>query len=567
MCFMLTKTSLSQNIEKSVADAKSIVKQDPLIINGNISASTVFYQANGIAPRRDPFYWAINANVSFSLFNKISVPFTAVFTKQNQQYTNGLQRFSQPFNQFGLSPSYKSVTIHAGYRSVEFSEYSLSGALFLGGGIEIKPKKTLVSSTAIYGRFVNTIPGGGFEGSNDNNATYKRMGGGVKIKVGTDQNFGEIIVLKIKDDVNSIPIETAFIALPQENQIIAIGTKQKLNKLLSVGCDFSHSFFTKNLFEEETKLDRFSYVNQIYAPRPSSQFNKAIVATIDLSPTNYKIGFKFKHIDPDYKSLGSVFLINDIQEISFNAGTSFLKRKLNLTISSGIQQNNLDKIQTLTSRRVIGALNLSYSINQNMNLCANYSNFSSNTSPIKDVINDTIKLVQINQNGTLSFNYAFGHNYFKHNLTSAFSYMETIGNDKYSNTLINETISYFLAISEIATSINFSIIGNQSKNIAQSISESIGPSLGIIKGFYREKLKVILNLGFTNTYLDKLAINKNKIYTLNINYTIDKHQSVKLNYSFLRKEALIQNAQQFQEIRLGINYAYNFGLKTKVKAN
>lgn len=86
---------MAQDIEKSVSEAKNLFKADPVSITGSIGANAVGYKSYGIQPRRDPFYWTINANLSVSLFNKVSVPFTAVITQQDKNYTNGLDKFSQ----------------------------------------------------------------------------------------------------------------------------------------------------------------------------------------------------------------------------------------------------------------------------------------------------------------------------------------------------------------------------------------------------------------------------------------------------------------------------------------
>ncbi|MEQ8338575.1 MAG: hypothetical protein RIA62_14560 [Cyclobacteriaceae bacterium] len=44
--------------------------------------------------------------------------------------------FQQPFNQYGMSPTYKNVTAHIGFRSMNFSRYSLAGHLFLVPGLK-----------------------------------------------------------------------------------------------------------------------------------------------------------------------------------------------------------------------------------------------------------------------------------------------------------------------------------------------------------------------------------------------------------------------------------------------
>ena len=73
----------------------------------------------------------------------------------------------------------------------------------------------------------------------------------------------------------------------------------------------------------------------------------------------------------------------------------------------------------------------------------------------------------------------------------------------------------------------------------------------------------MLTAGYQNSYLAKEMINKNYTYNFNFSFTIDKHQSLKATCSYLDKKAIKQNAQQFSEIRGGLGYVYNFGIKSK----
>lgn len=563
MCCALFKKSLAQDLEQSVKDAKTVLKQEPASIQGSIGANTVFYNANGIAPRRDPFYWVFNANLNLTLFNKVSLPFTAVITQQDKNYSNGLDKFSQPFNQFGISPRYRWLTVHAGFRTIEFSEYTLSGAMFLGGAVDIKPQKSFVSATALFGRFVKAVPTGGVDGIVVSVPAYERWGGGSKIKIGTDLNYGEFMFLKIKDNVQSLAFDTALTVTPQENQIFAFTSFQKITKWLSAGADMAYSMFTKNIYEDIHKLERFTYVNQIYSPRPSSQYNKAINAALDFSTGKYRFGLKYKRIDPDYKTLGSIFLTNDIEELSLNTGFSLLKNKITVSAAVGVQRNNLDKIQIVTSRRMISSLSLSYNLNDHFNVSANYSNFSSNTLPVRDVFTDSVTFVQLTQNGGLSANYAFATHKLKHTVSNTCSYQESGGNKQSLTTFLNESISYALAFDDLGLSVNASFLYNRSTTGGVGTNEGFGPNLGLQKSVFKNKIRCALSGAYQNTFLNKEIINKNYSYHFQINYTLDKHQSLKANCSYLDKKAVKQNAQAFSEIRAGLAYVYNFGIKSK----
>lgn len=552
----------AQDVEQTLKNVKDIPKQDPFAVNGSLSMSSVFYQAFGIKPRRDPFYWVINANLTFSLFNKISVPFSATFTQQDKNFSNGLDKFSQPFNQFGLSPKYKWLTIHAGYRVMDFSEFTYSGTMFLGGGVEIKPEKSLVSASGFYGRLVKAIPVGGINGIVVSLPAYNRMGGGSKLRVGTEDNNADLIFFKAKDDKYSIPFDTAIKITPAENQVIGISTKQKINKLISVEGNFSYSMYTDNLFQELTRIEGFTYVNQIYTVRPSSSFNRAITAAVNFSPEKFKFGFKYKLIDPDYKTMGAIFLANDVEEYSLNSNFSLMKNKLNISSSAGLQQNNLDKIQSYTSKRIIGSLNTSYNFTEHLNAGVNYSNFSSNTIPVRFGTSDTIKLVQLTQSGGLVSNLSFGKKDIKHNLNFNSNYQESGGNKQQKTNNIMAALSYNMVFQKLAFNIATGVLVNNSTS-NNIITQSYGPMLSVSKSLLNKKLKLSATGNYQVSNSNKKNIFNNLSALGGISYTLNKWMSFKMDYNFLSRKSHVANSSSFSEHRLNLTLLSNFNASSK----
>src|SRR5690606_23843773 len=102
----------------------------------------IFYNATGISARREPFTYLLSGSPTVSLYGW-SIPFSFTLSQDERS-------FRQPFNQFGMSPTYKWITLHAGYRNVTFSPYTLAGHTILGGGFEINPGK--IRAGFMYGR-------------------------------------------------------------------------------------------------------------------------------------------------------------------------------------------------------------------------------------------------------------------------------------------------------------------------------------------------------------------------------------------------------------------------------
>jgi hypothetical protein len=552
----------AQDVEQTFKDFKNIKNQDPLGLSGMISASSVFYSARGIKPRRDPFYWVINANVTFTLFNKVSVPFSATFTQQDKNYSNGLDKFSQPFNQFGLSPKYKWLTIHAGYRVMDFSEFTYSGTMFLGGGVEIKPEKSLVSGAAFYGRLVKAVPVGGIDGVVVSLPAYNRMGGGGKLRVGNEDHNAELIYFKAKDDKFSIPFDTSLKVTPAENQVFGLGTKQKINKFISAEGNFSYSMYTNNLFQDVTRLDGFTYINQIYSPRPSSSYNKAITVAVNFTPEKFRFGFKYKRIDPDYKTMGAIFLVNDVEEYSVNNNFSLIKNKLNISSSIGLQQNNLDKAQAYTSKRIIGSFNTSYNFTEQFNAGVNYSNFSSNTIPVRFGISDTIKLVQLTQSGGFVANYSFGKQEIKHNLNFNTSYQESGGNKQQKTNNLMASLNHNMVFQHLKLTIALGVLVNQS--VSNNVTtQSYGPVLAISKTLFNSKLKLNASANYQVANSDGKNVFNNLSAVAGLNYTFNKYLSLKVDYNYLDRQSNVASSASFSENRLNVTLLSNLSTSYK----
>jgi hypothetical protein len=556
-CFRLS----AQDVEKVIADAKDVLNQDPVSIQGGIGTSFVFYSAQGIQSRRDPFYWALNGNLNITILNKISCPFSFTLTQQDKNFSNGLDKFSQPFNQFGISPTYKWLTVHAGYRSMEFSEYSLSGALFLGGGVEVKPKKGIISGSVAYGRFLKAIPVGGEQGVTVSLPAYARWGGAGKLRIGKAENHVELIYFRAADDENSIPFDTATHILPGENQIFGLVTKQKLGPSLNVEGSYHYSMYNPNTFLPIEKLERFTYVNKVFNPRANTRFNSAYSFHIDYDLAGYRIGAKFKRIDPDYTSLGSVFIVNDVQEISGNLSHQFLNGKLGVTVSLGVQENNLDRKQLATQRRIAGSGSVNISLIKNLNVNLSYNSFSSNVVALRDVFYDSIRLTQLSETATATANYTFGSK-VRHSFMANATYQESGGNKQAPmfTFLFNPGYSVQFTKSNLGLVLNLSYT-----EMHNSVGElkNFGPTGGINHSIFKQKLKSGLNLSFQQSRANAVLTNQNYAATVFLQFSPAKSHSFKVNYAYIQKNAVVAGAQDFSEHRMTVNYNYTFGLSYK----
>ena len=123
----------------SVFSAKNALSQDlgnieeikPISLDGSISISGSKYSVSGAPRRRPPTSWTLIGSPTLSIYG-VSLPFNFILSDQESD-------FRQPFDQIGVSPQYKSVTLHLGYRSLTYSKYTLAGISFLGAGLDLNP--------------------------------------------------------------------------------------------------------------------------------------------------------------------------------------------------------------------------------------------------------------------------------------------------------------------------------------------------------------------------------------------------------------------------------------------
>ena len=119
-------------------DMQGLRSQKPISIRRSLSAGLTYYHGDGITNRRHPFSWYLSGAPVITVYGVV-MPVSLVVREQES-------RFSQPFNQYGVSPYYKWAKLHLGYRNIRFSNYTLGRANFLGAGVELNPGKRLAKA-------------------------------------------------------------------------------------------------------------------------------------------------------------------------------------------------------------------------------------------------------------------------------------------------------------------------------------------------------------------------------------------------------------------------------------
>ncbi|HXH19034.1 MAG TPA: hypothetical protein VNJ07_08110, partial [Chitinophagales bacterium] len=135
-----------------LAEKDTLPKARNVSLSGSLSVFAQAYRVNGREARRDKFTWRISGNPTLKA-GDFQLPLHFLVGS----YQDALK---QPFNKIGISPSYRWLTVHLGYNSVDFSKLVVSQRTFLGAGIELNP--SIVRLGFIYGRWQKAVNPGTF---------------------------------------------------------------------------------------------------------------------------------------------------------------------------------------------------------------------------------------------------------------------------------------------------------------------------------------------------------------------------------------------------------------------
>lgn len=527
-----------------------------LQVSGGFNASTGFYTAFGAPSRRPPFTYALQANVAFKVLGMIDVPFSASFSQQQSN-------FSQPFNQYGISPKYKWATAHIGYRNMTFSDFTLAGHTFLGVGTELTPGNWKIS--AVAGRFRRPIEEAIalVEGAS---ASYRRFGYGILVGYEKSGNGIEVSAFKAKDDVNSIATPTTSgDVTPEEGLVIGIKGKKKISRKLSIDAEYAQSAVTRDVRGPIALAEGagLAYFGPLFQQKSGSASHAAYQGKINYKTKGLNLSLKYKHIDTDYRTLGAYFFPNDLEDATINGSTSLFKQKVSLSASLGGQRNDLAKIKATRNSRLIYSGNIGYAASETWNFSLNGSNFSSFLKVDQNILTDSLNFYQVTRNLGFNAMHSFGNEDAKQTLSGNVSYQNAVGRKEYSIVPDDATDFYNIALAHMVKQkklgLDFSTMLSYTHTILPGATTSfLGPTIGLSKFFLEKKVKASFRTSFQTVFNDAELSSTVWTNRLNGTYKLGDHHGLSASIELLKKSAYTANATQLDEMRGNIGYSFNF---------
>lgn len=538
-CLTIFRFALSQDIE-------NIKSQKPLAFSGSVNTSSNLYFTSDTSSLRDPFTFIIAGNFDLSVYG-IDMPFSFMYSNQNFDY-------AQPFNRVGISPEYKWIKLHLGYRTVTHSSFTLANHSFLGAGIELNPGKFRFST--VYGRFKKkTVPN--TVNPLDTLFSPTRKGYSVKVGVGTDKNYFDVILLKIKDDtITSLESSTEAYEPSQGNMVLGTQFKFSLTSKLSWETEGALSILTNNLnlgsqldssIATLQKFDKFFTINE------TSEYSTALRSTLQYKLKSFSLGLQYRRIEPDYQSFGAYYFNTDVENITMNTSVRLFKKKLAIRGSLGIQNDNLKNNKARSSKRLITSLAFDYKSGKVFGMNGTYSNFSINQFAGNLPLNDTIKLYQSNRNFSLTPRLTFAGTGIIQMIQLNMTYMDLIDHNQFTseNSEVSSSLfmlNYIRNYQTLGLNIN---LGLNRSYLTTAIDKRKMTGISASAGKMLFKNKLNINLMLVNNLINVTSEADNykgKVFTKGISLYYRPHPK------HMFKSNLYFNAVKYPENNLNKSY-------------
>ncbi|RUA33798.1 MAG: hypothetical protein DSY77_08405 [Bacteroidetes bacterium] len=548
-------------------DLSQIGKGKALKVNGGISLSQLYNTAFGGELNREPYSYYFNGNINFSIYG-LSIPLS--FNFSNEQFG-----YSQPFNQYGISPTYEWITLQAGYTSMSFSPYTLSGHLFLGGGVQLRPDGPW-SVSAMAGRLQKAIA---VDTAVGNQPAFHRFGYGSKVDYqgnGYNLNF---TFFKSKDDPSTVTnLTDSMEVFPEENLVLGIGGSTTLFQRVALNFEYANSAISRDIRSEGVERGTFQPFpsgGALFTHRLSTAYHQAFKTGVNYGGNGYNIGLGYERVDPGYKTHGAYFFNNDLENITVNGGTQLFKNKLNISTNIGLQRDNLDDAKINQMTRWIGAVNSNWTVSKKLNVSASYSNFQTYTvirSQFEDINNidllrpiDTLNFTQISQSINASSNYILKADESRVqslnlNLSVQQSSDEQSGEEQPTGSkFYNSNLGFSNQWKELGLNI-FTSFNASWQEAGEINNTTLGPVLSVNKSMFEKKLRLSLTSAFNNSYAQSNLTNTVFNCRLSAAYQYKEKHNISFTNAFLARNTPQDDGSTNKSTQLNgtLTYTYQF---------
>lgn len=552
--FLLTTSNISFS-----QDLSGISGQEPFKITGSLTAKLQFYDSDKTNPSRSPFMWYLQGSPVITVYG-IVLPFSFRLSEQQRD-------FRQPFNQFGVSPYYKWAKLHLGYRSHNWSTYSLAGHSISGAGLELSPGKFQFGIAT--GRLLKPVK---YLDDPENiklqTPAYRRSGTVVRIGYGTEKNNFSLIVLKARDDSASLgEIPVKYKLTPDENLVVSFLTKQTIAEKFLLELEVAQSLYTK---DARTALSDSTgdLMSKIFSPlmknHESTSSSKALRTSFGYQSDLFSLMLRYQRVEPDFRSMGAYYFATDLSNITIEPSLKLMQKKLTLAGSAGTQVDNLRNDKNLRTRRTITSARVNYVPLPQYSLSAFYSNYGlAQESGLLSI--DTLRTSEVAQ-ATSQFGITQSVNLIgerlAHNLMLNFNHQNL--NDRNENTAqYSEFATNIFSANYFLTYMPLNLNGSVAFLYTHFTQDTIitlayGPSAGVGKSFLKNRLTANIYYSLVNNKVQNKDAGKTGILTMQAGYKPAKNHRFALKFNYSKNNRKSTGYDSYYENRLDFDYTYTF---------
>jgi hypothetical protein len=539
-------------------------------IRGQIGASSNFYSSNETVYTRPSFAWNVNGSFVAKI-NQVDLPFSFVVN----QYTKSN---SAAHIQFGMSPTYKWAKLYLGYRYLNLSPLTFGGQTFKGLGLELNPGQFRFA--AFYGR-LNKAFNEDTSAGRSRAPQYSRRGYGFKIGIGNSSRFLDVIYFHAKDDSGSATNIKRSIGA-QENAVFGSSFKLTLLKKITWTGDIAIGGLIQDLSSNRSNLDSSNkglrrFMNNFLPDNVGTLAAYAGQSSLSYYSTKFNSNLSFRRVQPNFKSLGTPYLLNDIELITLGSNFSIVKRKLNISTSLSHQHNNLDNSLPVELQTQVGNININALLTQRFSLNLNFSGYNlrqkNGNSEVPDSLrlSDTVLLKQRVSQFNINPSYYIPKENKIHFIAGNISLQRlkdknpTTAARTNSNNL-SASAMYTLSLIKQAVSFSLNYLYSRYKQESNSYNSN-GVSLGTSAQLLKNKnLNISGNFGYYSNKFSNTGTQKNYSYSGNVGYNLKRHSfSLFANYVHSQANNLIRDAVEktfphavaTKNLAGGISYNYS----------
>ena len=547
-------------------DVGQFSTKNPVKVTGSIGLRS-YYSTGSQSPlyRANPFGYALAGNATITLFSGLSLPFSVA-------YSNRQTSFTQPFNQFGISPTYKGFTLHAGYRNLRFSDYTLNGFTLLGGGLEVQ--KGLLRAGFVLGRFNRaTTSAEGVPTAFLRTGYAARLGINLR-KPKSDEpsaDFIDLILLQGRDHTESLTDYEKAGLNPARNTVVGAIINKSFGPKILFTADAALSIYTGNI--NAAKIDSTqlpaSLPPVLYKsvdPNVSSRGLLAANTSLSYSGRGFGLRVGYQRIDPGYTTMGMYNVNNDLEVFSVAPRFNLAHNKLIINANLRLQHDNLYGDKLRQTKRFLPTATLSYNPTAQFSISTNvnYSVFNQTPGIKQTLITPTQAVAQLMNQANYTvmvmprlsfFNDERSHSILlsvgTNQLVDKSGNADLKANTEYSglNGLLNYSLSLDRQFLSIDAGANYFTLTNLT-----GTTSNIGLNAGASKGFLSNKLSTSLSASYNiGQQLRATSL------ALSARMQPDRHHRVSLNayqsHSTDNSGTAIRN---FDEFRGTLDYTFIF---------